>query len=107
MLVMLVRAAGRVVCRLGNKVLDVAVADLVTEASMTLAPLTALKDWREQQNPPLTQSQAARRIGVSRAAWSRWEAGRRKVQGDLVPKVAKKTGIPKERLRPDLVELLS
>lgn len=74
---------------------------------MDATPLTILRNWREQHKPPLSQSEAAARVGVSRAAWSRWEAGKRRLDDDLLPKVAKKTGLAKRDLRPDLVEMLS
>lgn len=66
-----------------------------------------LKAFRETQNPRLTQDQLADLLGVSKASVSRWETGTRKLDEDLLPSVSAKTGIPKAKLRPDLVELLS
>lgn len=65
-----------------------------------------LKIFRERQTPPLTQEQLADVLGVSKAAVSRWEAGARRIDDELLPKVSEVTGIPRTELRPDLVRLL-
>lgn len=64
-----------------------------------------LKAYRERQAPPLTQNQLAELLGVSTATISRWETGIRKVDPDLLPSVAEKTGIAPVELRPDLAGL--
>jgi transcriptional regulator with XRE-family HTH domain len=66
-----------------------------------------LRNFRETQNPRLTQDQLANLLGVSKASVSRWETGTRKLDEDLLSSVSAKTGIPKAKLRPDLAELLS
>jgi transcriptional regulator with XRE-family HTH domain len=64
-----------------------------------------LKAFRESQTPPLTQDELATRLGVSKAAVSRWETGARKVDEELLAKVARITGIAAAKLRPDLADL--
>lgn len=66
-----------------------------------------LKAYRERQSPPLSQDQLAALLGVSRVTITRWESGRRKLEGDLLPLVAEKTGIAPAELRPDLAELFA
>jgi len=44
----------------------------------------------------------AKQLRVTKATVSRWESGRRKIAINLLPKVARITGIPKKDLRPDL-----
>jgi transcriptional regulator with XRE-family HTH domain len=65
-----------------------------------------LQDFRKRQKPPMSRPALARFLEVSRMSVLRWEKGRQKIDGDLLPKVSEKTGIPKSVLRPDLVELL-
>ena len=65
-----------------------------------------LKEFRERQTPPLTQDQLADLLGVSKASISRWESGRRKVDQELLPKVADRTGIDPSELRPDIADLM-
>lgn len=63
-----------------------------------------LKTYREANG--LTQEALGKELGVTDVTISRWETGARRIDDDLLPKVAEKTGIPKTELRPDLVELL-
>lgn len=65
-----------------------------------------LKTYREQQDPPLTQEDLARLLGVTKATISRWESGSRKVDAEKLPEVSEKTGIAAPMLRPDLAELM-
>jgi len=65
-----------------------------------------LQAFREKQTPPLSQRQLADMLGVSTAAISRWEAGERKPDGELVPMISEKTGISPAELRPDLAALM-
>ncbi|WP_296741365.1 helix-turn-helix transcriptional regulator [Mesorhizobium sp.] len=70
---------------------------------MTVAhPLTA---YRNSFTPPKSQDDLARELSVSRNAINRWENGKRKVDIEILPRVAKHTGIPARDLRPDLAEL--
>jgi transcriptional regulator with XRE-family HTH domain len=66
----------------------------------------ALKQFRESQQPPLSQRAAAALVGVARETWARWESGKRRVDGDMLSTVAEKTGIAREILRPDLSRLM-
>ena len=68
--------------------------------------LHPLKRYRDEQVPPLTQDDLAGLLGVSKASVSRWETGARKIDDELLPKVAEVTGISKAELRPDLAALL-
>lgn len=65
-----------------------------------------LRQYRLKQEPRLSQGQLADLLGVTRTTVARWETGARKVDDDLVPFVAEKTGIPRAELRPDLADLL-
>lgn len=56
--------------------------------------------WREGQG--LTVAEAAELVGVTRAAWWRWEQGKRAISGELVLKIERITGISRHDLRPDL-----
>ena len=66
-----------------------------------------LKQFRERQSPPLTQDQLADLLGVSKASVSRWEAGIRRIDEELLPRVVEKTGIAPSELRPDLADLMA
>lgn len=61
-----------------------------------------LKAFRESQDPPLTQDELAARLGVTKAAVSRWETGRRSPDVELLSIIEEKTGIAPTVLRPDL-----
>lgn len=63
-----------------------------------------LRTYRKSQEPKLSQAALADRLGVTRLTVTRWESGARKIDPDLVPLVAEKTGIPAKDLRPDIVE---
>jgi transcriptional regulator with XRE-family HTH domain len=65
-----------------------------------------LKEFRERQTPPLRQDQLADLLGVSKASVSRWESGARKVDRELLSKVAVRTGIAPSELRPDIADLM-
>lgn len=69
-----------------------------------MTKLIALKDYRRARD--ITQTQLADELGTAPMTISRWETGERKIDRDLLPIVAAKTGIPKRVLRPDLAELL-
>ena len=55
----------------------------------------------------LTQEAFGKELGVTDVTISRWETGRRKVGGVLLPMIAEKTGISPSALRPDLADLLN
>lgn len=63
-----------------------------------------LQEYRESFNPPLKRAALAKALGVARVTVKRWETGDRNIDPELVPSVSEKTGIPREKLRPDLVE---
>lgn len=65
-----------------------------------------LKSFREGQEPPLSQADLAKLLGVENVTVWRWEAGKRQISERHLPNVAAKTGIPKEKLRPDLAALM-
>ena len=65
-----------------------------------------LKTFRENHTPPLSQEQLAELLDVSRVTVTRWESGARKIHDEKLPVVSAKTGIPRTKLRPDLVALL-
>ena len=62
-------------------------------------PLTA---FRYKRWPPLSKSELARMLGLSRSYIHRIENGERQFSPDIVGMVSKKTGISREQLRPDL-----
>lgn len=66
--------------------------------------VSPLRTYRHNQKPKLSQEALADRLGVTRLTVTRWESGARKIDPDLVPVVAEKTGIPAKELRPDIVE---
>jgi DNA-binding XRE family transcriptional regulator len=59
-----------------------------------------LKTYRETHN--LSCAALGKMIGVTRATVLRWEDGTRRIGVTLIPKVAQVTGIPREKLRPDI-----
>lgn len=65
-----------------------------------------LKTFRERHDPPLSQQQLAEELNVARETVTRWETGARKIDDEILPKVAEFTGIHPGRLRPDLAALL-
>jgi len=65
-----------------------------------------LKAFRQSQAPPLTQTELADLLGVSRATVCRWESGMRKPNEDLLQTITERTGIDPGELRPDLVRAL-
>lgn len=65
-----------------------------------------LRVYREKQTPRLSQEALAQQLGVARLTVLRWENGEHKIDRTLLRKVAKKTGIPPKKLRPDLVSEL-
>lgn len=52
----------------------------------------------------MTRAALARELSVSKTTVARWEEGIRRIDVDLVPEVARITGIPAKELRPDVVE---
>lgn len=58
------------------------------------------KEWRKAKRiGPHTAGVA---VGVRRETWWRWETGASKVALDKLARVELVTGIPREKLRPDL-----
>jgi transcriptional regulator with XRE-family HTH domain len=62
-----------------------------------------LRLYRENHTPKLSQEGLAEKLGVARLTVLRWESGERKIDRTLVSEVSKKTGIPVQDLRPDLL----
>jgi transcriptional regulator with XRE-family HTH domain len=52
----------------------------------------------------LSRAELARRIKTSRANVTRWENGTRKPSPDKLKDIEAVTGIPRQKLRPDLFE---
>lgn len=71
-----------------------------------MAEVHPLRAFRKRQQPPLSQQGLADLLDVRRPTVTRWETGVRKVDADLLPKVAERTGIPTVQLRPDLAALM-
>jgi transcriptional regulator with XRE-family HTH domain len=73
--------------------------------SPSLAPAAPhpLAAYRKQRG--MTQKSLALVLDVARETVARWEAGR-KIDDELLPRVAERTGIARSDLRPDLVKLL-
>jgi len=61
---------------------------------------TILKQWRSETQTPAER--IAQKIGVTLAMWSRWETGKRRIPAERVPSISEATGIPPDRLRPDV-----
>ena len=73
---------------------------------MGMKQIHPLRAYRERQDPPINRRQLADLLGVSTAAVSRWEAGERKPDEEVLPVIVAKTGIPAAELRPDLALLM-
>ena len=66
--------------------------------------MSALAEYRKAQG--LTQDDLGKRLGVSRETVNRWECRRRVIAIEMLPKIARLTGIPAKSLRPDLAKLV-
>lgn len=64
-----------------------------------------LKNWRAALG--LNQAEAAERLGLPEPALSRYENGHRTPSFARAAKLSEKTGIPIEKLRPELVGLVN
>ncbi len=64
-----------------------------------------LKEHRESRSPRMSQDDLARLLGVQRNTVSRWEGGRR-IDLAYIQTITKKTGIPANKLRPDLAKII-
>jgi transcriptional regulator with XRE-family HTH domain len=69
-----------------------------------MQPLTILREYRDRNGMNLAEF--ARFLDESSSTVLRWETGERKIGGERLPKVARKTGISPRDLRPDLAELM-
>ena len=65
-----------------------------------------LKTWRLAQTPAVSQTELARRLGVARAHICLIEARQRQISLDLLPKLARITGLAPDIVRPDLVKTM-
>lgn len=65
-----------------------------------------LKTFREQHTPKLSHGALADLLDVDRSTVWRWEANKQKIDKELLPRVAERTGIAPAELRPDLADLL-
>jgi transcriptional regulator with XRE-family HTH domain len=64
----------------------------------------AIRKYRDRHG--LTQAELARKLDVAQKTVSRWEAGSRLVDLELVPRVASELDISAAELRPDLAKIL-
>lgn len=63
-------------------------------------PLLALTEYRKTSGK--TQADLATDFKVAEMTVSRWETGDRKIGVKSLPSISEKTGIPREKLRPDI-----
>jgi DNA-binding Xre family transcriptional regulator len=82
------------------------VASREPQAKLDAMAEHALRTWRQSRNPPLSQSDLARKLGLSRSYVHRVETGARQIGLDLLPLICKRTGLAPEQLRPDLTRLM-
>lgn len=68
----------------------------------TFATMDMLQEWREREK--LSIPAAAKRVGVSRETWWRWENNQRAIGLPSIPAIERETGIPREQIRPDIYE---
>lgn len=61
---------------------------------------TLFFEWRKRLN--LTQDEAAAKIGIKQPSYSRYEDGTSWPRPSKLPEIEKITGIPREKLRPDI-----
>lgn len=66
-----------------------------------------LRVFRKAQSPEMPLRTLAARLNVSTATISRWETGQRQPEPARLPAIVEATGIPPEKLRPDLATILS
>ena len=75
----------------------------------TIAPMAIdhpLRTYRLSRKPPMSQSELARRLGVTRGFIHRIEKGDRQFGAEMLTIVCRRTGLSAEVLRPDLMQLL-
>jgi transcriptional regulator with XRE-family HTH domain len=63
-----------------------------------------LRKFRQENE--ISQSEMARRLGLSRSFLQRVEAGTRMPGPDVTRKINAETGIPEREIRPDLADLI-
>ena len=61
-----------------------------------MKPRQTLKGWRLKRN--LSQSQAAKLVGITQGHWSHLELGRRRARVKLAKAISVQTGVPFESL---------
>lgn len=66
-----------------------------------------LRVFRERHDPPLSQEELAKLIGINRVAVTRWESGARQPPICRLAKIKEVTGISPLDLRPDIAELVN
>lgn len=64
-----------------------------------------LRAFRDRHNPPLSQTDLAALLDVTRETIWRWEAGERQINKERLALIAERTGIDPADLRPDLANL--
>lgn len=71
------------------------------------APEHPLRAYRFSFKPPLTLADLARRLRTTTPNLSRIENGKQKLEESLLIRAVEETGIPGERLRPDLARIFT
>jgi transcriptional regulator with XRE-family HTH domain len=64
-----------------------------------LVRMKKLRQWIQQQRPPISQAEFARRIGKDRFTVNRWVRGKVKPGPEHLEMLSKATGLPVEELR--------
>jgi transcriptional regulator with XRE-family HTH domain len=66
-------------------------------------PLTL---YRNSYTPPMTRVELATRLGVAPSSVTRWEAGERRPDVEMMARISSVTGISPQELRPDIAQLM-
>jgi transcriptional regulator with XRE-family HTH domain len=59
---------------------------------MAFRPLIELREYRENQNPRISQREMAEVLGVTRVTVARWEMGLRRPDREFIPELSRITG---------------
>lgn len=69
------------------------------------ASVHPVRAYRLGQKPPVTLENLAGRVGTTKTTLSRIETGKQPVTDVMLPRLVAETGIPADKLRPDLAKL--
>lgn len=70
-----------------------------------MAETHPLRAYREAQNPPLSQEELARILGVNRVTVTRWEGRQRQIDSQHAELIYHRLGIGPAAIRPDWAKL--